>query len=128
MHGWHTVKTWATTQSVVAMSSGESELYSMTKGAANALGLIALAADFGFQRSGKVHTDASATLGIVRRQGLGKLRHINVQYLWLQDRTRNGDLEVQKVAGAENPADLLTKHLAVETMLKHMAALNMKFP
>ena len=128
MHGWHTVKTWATTQSRVAMSSGESELYSMTKGAANALGLIALAADFGFQRSGKVHTDASATLGIVRRQGLGKLRHINVQYLWLQDRTRNGDLEVQKVAGAENPADLLTKHLAVESMLKHMAALNMEFP
>ena len=109
MHGWHTVKTWSTTQSVVAMSSGESELYSMTKGAANALGLIALAADFGLVRSGKVHTDASATLGIVKRQGLGKLRHINVQYLWLQDRTRNGDLEVQKVAGAENPADLMTK-------------------
>ena len=54
--------------------------------------------------------------------------HINVQYLWLQDRTRNGDLEVHKVAGAENPADLMTKHLAVETMLKHMAALNMEFP
>ena len=111
MHGWHTVKTWASTQSVVAMSSGESELYSMTKGAANALGLIALAADFGLERIGKVHTDASATLGIVRRQGLGKLRHINVQYLWLQDRTRTGDLEVHKVAGADNPADLMTKHL-----------------
>ena len=33
-----------------------------------------------------------------------------------------------QVAGTENPADLLTKHLPVDTMLKHMAALNMEFP
>ena len=62
------------------MSSGESELYSMTKGAANDLGFFALARDFGLKRSGRVHTGANATLGIVKRQGLGKLRHINMQY------------------------------------------------
>ena len=61
------------------MSSGESELCSMTKGAANALGVIALASDFLLQRSRRAHTDAIAILGIVKRQGLGKLRHINVQ-------------------------------------------------
>ena len=48
-HGWHTVKSWSTTQATVAMSSGESELYSLTKGAAQALGLTALAADLGIQ-------------------------------------------------------------------------------
>ena len=37
-------------------------------------------------RNGRVHTDASATIGIISRQGLGRLRHINVQYLWLQER------------------------------------------
>ena len=64
MHGWHTVKTWSTTQAIVAMSSGESELYSLTKGAAQALGLMALAANFGVCLESRVHTDASATLGI----------------------------------------------------------------
>ncbi len=69
--GWHTVKTWSTTQSVVALSSGEAELYSLTKGAAQALGLMALARDLGISIGGRVHTDASAALGIVQREGLG---------------------------------------------------------
>ena len=103
------------------MSSGESELYRMTKGAANALGLIALASDFGLERGGWVHTDAGAILGMMRRQGLGKLRHVNVQHVWLQDRTH-------KVAGTENLADVLTRRLPVDTMLKHAAALKMEFP
>ena len=30
--GYHTIKTWSTTQAVVAMSSGEAELYALTKG------------------------------------------------------------------------------------------------
>ena len=112
MHGWHCVKTWSSTQATVALSSGESELYSLTKGASQALGLMALAADLGVKLDVRMHTDASATLGIVQRQGLGKLRHIGVQYLWLQERVKSGSMEVKKIAGVGNPADLMTKHLA----------------
>ena len=35
------------------MSSGESELFSRTKGTAHTLGLVALAADFGIDRGGE---------------------------------------------------------------------------
>ena len=45
--GYHTVKTWSTTQAVVALSSGEAELYALTRGASNGLGMVSLAADFG---------------------------------------------------------------------------------
>ncbi len=117
--GWHVVKTWSSTQATVALSSGEAELYSLVKGAAQTLGLISLARDFGIQLEGRVHTDASAALGIVSRQGLGKVRHLRVQYLWIQERVRKGDLAMKKVPGAENPADLLTKHLAAADMLRH---------
>ena len=103
----------------MALSSGEAELYSLVKGAAQTLGLISLARDFGIQLEGRVHTDASAALGIVSRQGLGKVRHLRVQYLWIQERVRKGDLAMKKVPGAENPADLLTKHLAAADMLRH---------
>ena len=68
------------------MSSGEAELYSLTKGASQTLGLMSLARDFGLELGGQLHTDANATLGIIQREGLGKLRHVNVQYLWIQDR------------------------------------------
>ncbi len=124
MHGWHCVKTWSSTQATVALSSGESELYSLTKGASQAIGLMALAADLGIAVNAKMHTDASATLGIVQRQGLGKLRHIGVQYLWLQERVRDGTMVVKKVAGIDNPADLMTKHLAAVDIERHIEHLN----
>ncbi len=117
--GWHTIKTWSSTQTIVALSSGEAELYSLTKGAAQTLGLLSLAADFGISAEGQLHTDATATLGIVQREGLGKLRHVNVQYLWIQDRIRGGELGACKVPGTENPADMMTKHLPAADILRH---------
>ena len=51
----------------------------------------------------QIHFDASATLSIVQRQGLGKLRHVNVQYLWAQERVRNGELKVETVWGEAQP-------------------------
>ncbi len=81
--------------------------------------LISLAKDFGHEARGTIHSDASAALGIVAREGLGKLRHVRVQYLWIQDRVRGGDLETQKVDGPSNPADLLTKYLGAQDIVRH---------
>jgi hypothetical protein len=72
---------------------------------------------------GHIGCDSAAAIGIINRTGAGKLRHIKVQYLWLQQRVREGDLQVSKVPGVDNPADLFTKHLDEETMKKHLARL-----
>ncbi len=117
------MKTWSTTQAAVAMSSAEAELYALTKGAAVSLGIVAMAADLGVELGAKIHSDASATLSIVQRQGLGNMRHVNVQYLWIQERVRNGDLQVAKVWGKENAADLMTKHLPASELQEHMERL-----
>ena len=47
MIGGHCIKAWAKTQSVVAKSSAESELYSVVKGACEGLSLITLHKDPG---------------------------------------------------------------------------------
>ncbi len=120
MLGSHMVMAWSSTQGVVALSSGEAELYALTKGAANTLGMISLALDFGMYLDGKVHSDASAAIGMVNRTGAGKLRHVRVQYLWVQDKVRSGELGVVKVPGEENPADLLTKHVNAQTLSRHV--------
>jgi len=75
--GSHTLKMWSSTQSVIALSSAEAELYAMVKGAAQTLGMMTMAVDFGLKLNGKVDSDASAAIAIVHRHGLGKLRHIN---------------------------------------------------
>ena len=126
MHGKHCIKSWAVTQATVALSSAEAELYALLKGATQTLGLVAIARDFGRELEARVRTDAQATLGIVSRQGLGKLRHIDVQYLWIQERVKERSIIVDKVPGAENPADLFTKYLASELMSKHLEAINVE--
>ena len=57
-----------------------------------------------------VHADASAAKSIASRRGLGKVRHIEVNQLWLQEKVNNGTVEVEKVDGRVNLADLLTKY------------------
>jgi len=82
-----------------------------------------MADDFGISLGGRVHTDSSAAVGITTRQGLGKLRHIRVQYLWVQDVIKEKRLGVQKVPGVDNPSDVLTKHLDAGTMSRHLTTL-----
>ena len=124
--GKHCLKTWSSTQATVALSSAEAELYALTKGASQGLGMMALLSDFGFTASVTVHTDASAAIGIVRRAGLGKLRHLNVRYLWVQDQVKNARLWLEKVAGADNPAEIGTKHLSADIMRKHLESLDVR--
>ena len=76
--------------------------------------------DFDRKVSLEILTDASAARSIANRQGLGKVRHIDTHFLWVQQRVQRGDFIVSKVWGKENPADLLTKFLDAETIKKHM--------
>lgn len=47
MIGDHMVKSWSTSQSVIALSTGEAELYGLNKCGASALGLQSLLEDLG---------------------------------------------------------------------------------
>ena len=109
------VKAWSSTQSVVALSSGEAEYYAAVKGASEGLGYMAACADLriwkGQQHTIKVLTDSSACKGICQRTGLGKVRHIDVALLWLQDMVRKGKVHMKKIPGEFNVADLLTKYV-----------------
>ena len=111
MLGRHLIKTWSSTQGSVSLSSGESEFYGVVKASGVALGYQSLLRDLGHELPVRVWTDSTATIGICGRQGLGKLRHIDTHYLWVQQRVRDRSIELYKVRGEENPADLFTKHL-----------------
>ena len=64
--------------------------------------------------TGEVYVDSSAALAVVNRKGCGKLRHVRVGQLWVQQLAEEEEEEVrfQKILGEENPADLCTQHLA----------------
>ena len=108
--GSHTIKTWSATQPSIALSSGEAELNGAVRGAGIGLGLQSLLRDLGQDVPVRVWTDSSAAIGISSRQGLGKLRHLDTHTLWIQHAVRAGKIDLRKVAGEVNPADLFTKH------------------
>ena len=58
--------------------------------------------------------DASAAIGIARRRGLGKVRHIELNEMWLQEQVARGRISISKVEGKKNFADSLTKHCTSE--------------
>ena len=41
---------------------------------------------------------------------MGKLRHLDTHTLWIQHAVRSGRVDLRKVLGEANPADIFTKH------------------
>ena len=126
MYGSHYLKGWSRTQSVRALSSAEAELYGIVKTSAEIMGIASIFKDFGTEVAGHVLCDASAALGVVRRKGIGKIRHLDTSMLWVQEKNEKREIRYEKVAGCSNPADLFTKHLSGEITAAHLHRLGYK--
>ena len=80
-----------------------------SNGAIEGLNVQRLAATLGDELSLELRTDASAARGVLLRQGVGKLRHLQVKQLWLQENAAAGELVIVKIPRSENCADALTQ-------------------
>ena len=84
--GYHVPQHWCRMQDSLALSSGEAELYSSSRGLANLLSLWNLAremrnADWG---TATLYLDASACKSILLRKGAGTMKHLEIKDLWGQ--------------------------------------------
>ena len=103
------VKNWSSTQATIAQSSGEAEYYAMVRAAAEAMSMQSIMKDMGWHSTITVWVDSSAAKSIASRVGLGKVRHMEVKFLWLQEVVKAKRVQIKKVAGDKNPANALTK-------------------
>ncbi len=71
----------------------------------------------------RVWTGSTAAIGICSSQGLGKLRHLDTHTLWIQQAVRTKRVDLRKVLGEQNPADLLTKHSLSRQRLENLVTL-----
>ena len=124
MRGGHFIKGWVRTQAHVTLSSAEAELIALVKCSAELFGIRSMLKDFEVDSSGGAYAESSAALAIAKRKGAGKLWHVSINCLWIQERVEEKQLELRKVLGTNNPADLMTKHLARQPMDGCMAQLN----
>ena len=118
------IKTWSTMQPTIALSSGEAELTAFVKAASEGIGVQSLARDMGLELSLVVVVDSSAAVGMVNRSGVGRVRHLDVKDLWVQERVKRGFFTIVRVLGDSNPADVATKPLAVAELQDKISLVN----
>ena len=113
----------------MALSSAEAELHAMVAASAETLGVVSLMADMGLTVEGEIFGDSTAALAIAiaQRQGIGKLRHVRTQALWVQEARAEGRLRYKKVLGSRNPADSLTKYMPATLMDQHVETIGLEF-
>ena len=99
MIGSHLLKSWSTTQKSIALSSGEAELIALVKCSTEVIGLLQMLTDWGETCAGELFVDSTAALGVVGRRGCGRMRHVRVGDLWLQEKREEGELKFQKILG-----------------------------
>ena len=88
------------------------------------IGIQSVLRDLGTEARVEIHLDASVAKTMASRRGLGKTRHISVQYLWMQDKVTSGDIILRKIRGEDNRSDMMTKHLGrerLENLLRMMS-------
>ena len=110
MRGSHLLSHWSRTQQVVSLSSAEAELNGMCKAAVEGLGARNMAQELLAPLDLEILTDASAARGVIQRQGAGRVKHLTIKQLWVQERESCGELSVEKIPRARNFADLMTHH------------------
>ena len=125
--GSHVLKWWSKTQPTIALSSGEAELAAMVRSTSEGMGMISIMKEFDIEAKLRVKGDAVAAIGIVRRQGLGRIRHLAVADLWIQQRSKDGSVSYEKLDGTKNTSDILTKPVEGEVLSRHMGELGFEF-
>ena len=127
MAGRHTLLQWCRGQAVIAISSGEAEYYSLVTLIAEICGIRSLALDWNLNYKITVNMDTTAAMSIASRRGLGKVKHVDTIFLWIQERIEQLKITLHKKHTSEMLADMLTKFLSNREIVKHLGGMGFYF-
>ena len=112
------VASWSRRQACLALSSAESELYALGSGAVEALGFATMLGEWREQVVPTLYSDSSSALHVVKKRGPGRMKHIELRCLALQQWREEKRLLFGKVGTDENVSDMLTKPMPKERLIK----------
>ena len=109
----------------------EAEYYAMAEGVMRMKGVRASSVELGVlgeTKLAEIITDSSAAKSFTSRRGLGRMRHVEVRWLWLQAEVASGRVCVLKLPGETNPADVDvgTKYLTATDMQSKLCSVNIE--
>ena len=123
--GGHMIKATSNLQTVIGLNVAESEYYALVHGASHGLGLQAFLKDLGLVVGLVVESDSSSAKAFASRVRLGKQRHVQTRFLWLQQAVQSERVVIKKIGTANNPSDILTKSSTAAVIEKHTKAMGL---
>ena len=125
--GTHPLRATATTQSIIATSTPEAEFYAIVSAVSVSIGLKSMLADISVPVNLKLGCDTTAGIAMPSRHSLGRAKHIDIGYLWVQRALADGLVTVEKVDTETNTSALMTKNLSGARVSKLMGFLGFKY-
>ena len=124
MRGAHLIAHWSRTQQLISLSSAEAELNASIKAGQEGLCLSHVLSEIGNPHQVHIYGDSSASQGIASRAGVGKVKHLSIRQLWVQERVAEGDVIVHKIPRAVNLSDAMTHHWHAPEGSLHFKGMN----
>ena len=108
-------------QACIAMSSTEAEIIAASACALEVVHARALLEELGLaQDVTPLYVDNSGAVELSRdRKSCHRSRHVDRRYFKVRELSALGEIDVHHIDTADNPADLLTKPLDIDTYRKH---------
>ena len=126
--GKHLLSFSSKIQKSVALSSGEAELNAQVLGISEGIGMQRLCREWGCEVLLASRCDSSAARGTLLRQGLGKMKHLELKHLWTQELVARGKVSIKCIPRADNPADVLTHTVSRSELERLLGLMGIEFP
>ncbi|CAM6117598.1 unnamed protein product [Calypogeia fissa] len=111
----------STKQKCISQSFTEAEYVAAAEATKEAIWLNKLVRDLGIlQSSVDLHCDSNSALHIAaNRMTHGRVKHIDIRYHFIRQAVSDKQIELIKIEGKLNPADMLTKVIPLESFSRH---------
>jgi hypothetical protein len=98
-------------QNTVALSSAEAEYMALAEAGQEALHLMQLYQDMtGKSQTSRIFSDNAAAIQMTENEvHQPRSKHISIRYHFIRDMVKRGQVQIDKINGQDNPADILTK-------------------
>ena len=127
-YGLHTWDCYSVTQATIELSSAESEFYATCCATARGLQCKVYLSETERRCELDVYSDSTTGRGMCQRTGVGQERHLELRFLWIQERLRLKAFRLNKETTEEMTADILTNYCEWPKIEQHCATLNLRFP
>ena len=119
-HGAHLLLFASRLQKTVAHSSGEAELNAQVMGMSEGPGVSGVCEERCLGVELACFCDSSAARGTASRAGVGRMKHLGVRQLWVQEKVREGRATVSWLSRCQNSPDALTHPCGAPRMQGHL--------